>query len=350
MGKKTTIYDIAREAGVSTATVTRVVAGHPSVKAATRERVQRVIDAHAYVPSSAASTLESGQTHTLAIVVPYVSNPYFNALYMSAYQEAQDNGYTLWLFQIDGQKPIPSELMDELIRRRLDGVIFAGSIWGDARPGLGDALERLKRHMPVVTICPPDTQLDSICLHMDLANCIRLPVRHLHALGHRRIAYIGGSLTLKDTSKRGQSFLEELAALGLPHDPAFHIESGYDAESGERAVMRMLSNMERRRWPTAMIAFNDLVALGALKQLKLSGLRVPDDVALIGCDNQFFCPYTDPPLTSVELYPDEMARIAVREVLFASGNAESRPFSLMREASLIVRESCGAKLGQRKME
>ena len=348
MHKKFTIYDIAREAGVSTATVTRVVRGDGNVKAATRERVQQIIDAHAYTPSASAQQLERGHSRTIAIVMPGVVNPYFNRIYNAAYKEAEANGYYAWLFQIEENKPIPRELVDELIRRRMDGVIFAGGIWSTERSGLADALARLKHYMPVVTICPPTMQMDCICIHSDLVSCSRLPVRHLHALGHRRIAFIGGSLQLSDSSKRGENFLEELRALDLPDDLAYHVDSGYDAEGGERAVLRMLAGLDKKRWPTAMIAFNDQVALGAIKQLKQMGLHLPDDMAIIGCDNQFFCPYTDPPLTSVDLHPEEMTQSAVRELLIARENA-ANPFSMMREATLIVRESCGAKLGYRKL-
>lgn len=348
MDKKVTIYDIAREAGVSTATVTRVTSGDPRVKASTREKVQRVIDAHAYTPSAAARDLEGGSSKTLAIVLPQILNPYFTRMFDAANAAAVSNGYTLWLFQAEDHKPISRELVDELIRRRFVGTVFAGNIWGNERSGLAEALERLRHHMPVVAICPPATQLDCICIHSDLVGCSRLPVRHLHTLGHRRIAFIGGSMQFHDYSKRGENFLEELRVLGLPDDPAYHVDCGYDAESGERAVIRMLSGLPRNHWPTAMIAFNDLVALGALKQLKKMGLRVPEDMSLIGCDNQFFCPYTDPPLTSVELYPEEMAQSAIRELLFARDNAH-QSFSMMREASLIVRESCGATLGYRKL-
>ena len=349
MDKKVTIYDIAREAGVSTATVTRVTSGDARVKPATREKVQRVIDQYAYTPSAAARDLERGQTRSLAIILPHILNPYFARMYDAAHTAAVESGYSLWLFQAADHKPISRELVDELIRRRFDGAVFAGNIWGSERSGLSDALARLHHHMPVVAICPPATQLDCICIHSDLVGCSRLPVRHLHTLGHRRIAFIGGSMQFHDYSKRGENFLEELRVLGLPDDPAYHVDCGYDTESGERAVIRMLSGLPRSQWPTAMIAFNDLVALGALKQLKKMGLRVPEDMAVIGCDNQFFCPYADPPLTTVELYPEDMAQSAIRELLFASKDNGNPSFAMMREASLIVRESCGAKLGYRKL-
>ena len=352
MDKKTTIYDIAREAGVSTATVTRVTNGDPRVRASTREKVQRVIDAHAYMPSASARSLERGHSRTIGIIMPAVLNPYFTRVYSIVYDEAAQGGYLCCLFQIQENSPIPQSTVQEIIARRLDGVIFAGNIWSSERSGLPEALESLRRYMPVVAICPPATELDCICVHSDLVGCSRLPVRHLHTLGHRRIAFIGGSMRTSDASRRGQYFLKELRELGLTDDPAYHVDCGFDAESGERAVLRMLSGLDRRRWPTAMFAFNDLVALGAMKQLKQMGLRLPEDMAIIGCDNQFFCPYTDPPLTSVDLHPEEMARSAVRELLFAvenSGSAASS-FSMMREATLIVRESCGARLGYRRFE
>jgi len=349
MFRKVTIYDIAKEAGVSTATVTRVVRGDANVKASTREKVQHVIDAHAYTPSASAQNLEGGASRAIAVILPTVTNLYFTSIYNAAYWEAEKNGYTTALFQTGENLPISRALVDELIRRRMDGALFVGSIWSTDRRDLSDALSRLKHHMPVAAICPPGVELDCIRIQSDLVSCSRLPVRHLHALGHRRIAFIGGSMLLKDSSMRGKSFLEELRTLDLPDDPAYHINAGYDSEGGERAVLRMLSSLHKSRWPTALIAFNDPVALGAMKQLKQMGLSLPHDMAIIGCDNQFFCPYTDPPLTSVDLHPDELAQSAIRELLVAR-SGESSAFAMMREATLIVRESCGAKLGLRQLD
>ena len=348
MKKKATIYDIAREAGVSTATVTRVVRGDPGVREATREKVQRVIDRNAYAPSMSAQNLESGRSKALAVVVPSISNLYFARIFDSAYWEAADNGCSVRLFQTKDNQAISPEIVNELIRCRMDGVLFAGNIWSADRADLNDAMERLNHYMPVAAICPPGVELNCIRIESDLLNCARLPVRHLHTLGHRRIAFIGGSMHSKDASHRGATFLEQLRLLGLPDDPAYHVDAGYDMESGERAVLRMLSGLDSSRWPTAIVTFNDLVALGAMKQLKRMGLSLPRDMAIIGCDNQFFCAYTDPSLTSVDLHPEEMAQSAVRELLLAR-ESSSRSFAIVREATLVIRESCGAHLGFRRL-
>lgn len=349
MTRKATIYDIAREAGVSVATVTRVTSGSPKVKVETRERVQRIIDAHAYVPSDSARHLNGGCTRTIALVMPHIANPYFARIYSAAYDECRANGYTLFLYQVKEHKPITRDLVDEIIRRRFDGVAFAGGIWSSERSGLREALSMLKHHMPTVAICPASTELDCICINNDLVTGIRLPVRHLHALGHRRIAYIGGSMQISDPSRRGENFLLEMQALDLPDDPGYHIDSGYNSEGGERAVLRMLSSLDKRRWPTAMVAFNDLVALGAIKQLKRMGLRLPEDMAIVGFDNQFFCPYLDPALTSVDTHPEEQAQSAIRELLNTKKRNASA-FSIVQDATLVVRESCGAALGYRKFD
>ncbi|NCB32041.1 MAG: LacI family transcriptional regulator, partial [Clostridia bacterium] len=273
MKKKATIYDIAREANVSTATVTRVMAGHPSVRPATRQRVQQVIDAHSYTPNTAARDLENGRTKTFGIILPEITNPYFAQIFAGADDEARRNGYSLWLHQLPSNEAIENEVVNELIQKRLEGAFFVGGIWEAGRKGLTEAMRKLRRYMPIVAICPPQTNLDCICLYNDLVSSTGHAVRHLHALGHRRIAFIGGSLQVGGSGARGQGFLAELRALGLPDDPAYHHEGGFDADSGERAVSRLLSGLERGKWPTALVAFNDLVALGAMRQLKQMGLR-----------------------------------------------------------------------------
>ena len=287
MSKKVTIYDIAREAGVSTATVTRVFRHDPHVSEATRVKVQQIIDAHDYTPSLSAQNLEGGRTRTLALVLPVVSNLYFNRIFDAAYWEAEKNGCSVRLFQTMENQAISPEIVNELIRCRMDGVLFAGSIWSADRDDLNVALERLGKYMPVATICPDDVSLECICIQSDLVNCSRLPIRHLHTLGHRRIAFLGGSMHSRDTSRRGVGFLEQLRLMDLPDDPAYHVDAGYDMESGERAVLRMLSGLDRSRWPSA--------------------------------------------------------------ILLLARESSSRSFAMVREATLVVRESCGAQLGFRKL-
>jgi len=210
-------------------------------------------------------------------------------------------------------------------------------------------LTLLQKYMPVVVLNPPIEGFACTYLYNDLASAMRHAMRHLQALGHRRIAFLGGSSEISTSGIRGRLFLEEVAAHNLMPEARYHHEAGYTSEAGELAVLKMLSQLERSAWPTALIAINDLVALGALRQLHRMELRVPDDMAIIGCDNQFFSALVTPPLTTIDLQATEHARTAV-QVLLSEQKQTSPPFIQVREATLIVRESCGVQLGRRKFE
>ena len=342
--KGTTIYDIAREAGVSAATVTRVLNGSPSVREATRTQVQRVIDLHGYAPSSVAQDLGSGSTKMLGIILPDIRNPYFAALVSSAEEEARRSGYSVWLYQLPPQGEITSQVIENLIARRLSGAFFIGGLSDVDRPDLRDLLARLGKYMPIVAICPPRPDLGFICMYNNLDSAIRQAVRHLFLLGHHRFAMIGGAENLVDSGIRAVAFLEELKVLGLPPPPEYGHLGGGEPEDGMREVHRLMTVLPGPRRPTAILAYNDLVALGAMRQLRQMGFRIPEDVAVIGCDNQFFCPYTAPPLTSIDMQAEEHARSAIRELLSAPDNHSA---TIVRDATLVIRESCGAHLGMR---
>lgn len=159
-------------------------------------------------------------------------------------------------------------MVNELIQKAGRGFLRRRHLGGGAQRADRGREQAASVYAHRGLICPPQTNLDCTGLYNDLVSSTGHAVRHLHALGHRRIAFTGGSLQVGGSGARGQGFLAELRALGLPDDPAYHHEGGFDADSGERAVSRLLSGLERKEWPTALVAFNDLVALGAMRQLK----------------------------------------------------------------------------------
>ena len=344
--KKATIYDIAKEAGVSAATVTRVINHSPSVREATRQKVQQVIDARGYMPSSLAQDLGTGSARIIGIILPSIRNPYYADLVSAADDEAREHGYSLWIYQMPRRGEITSAVIDRLIARRLSGAFFIGGFYDVDRPDLRELLARLGKYMPVVAICPPRENLGFVCMYNDLDHAVRQAVRHLHLLGHRKIAMIGGASRPEDSGQRAVSFLDELEKLGLPAPPDFPRQGGGEAVTGEHDVLSLLTAVPPEDRPTALFCYNDLTALGAMRQLRRMGYSLPEDMALIGCDNQFFCPYLWPSLTSIDMQPEEHARSAVRELLSASENHSA---AIIRDATLIVRESCGVSLGWRKL-
>lgn len=244
----------------------------------------------------------------------------------------------------------------------MDGAILVGGFIEDCDAGSSPHAQedskavflqnmlRLQQAMPLVTIGPPIAGLNCINITSDLGLSVRKSITHLTSLGHRRIAFIGGSPTVKSATLREIAFKEEMSQRGLPFISNAHTQTGFTPQSGELCVTKLFSRQLASKQPTALIAINDLVALGALHQLHRMGLRVPEDVAIIGCDNQFFTPYLDPPLTTVDLHPFDHGKCAVDELAAICSGSEPLAFSQIRECSLIVRESCGAALGPRTFD
>jgi DNA-binding LacI/PurR family transcriptional regulator len=335
-----TILDIAREAGVSPATVSRVLAGHPHVSPKTRQAVQLVIDKYNFKPNGNAKGLLQGQTHLLGVIMPDITHPYYASIFSAAQDEANRQGYTVLLHRLAYNAMITDDFIDQLIERRLDGVLLSGGFIESTNPSdLPRVLTRLQQYMPIVTICPPIPGLSCVNIYTDLHGGVAKAVRHLAALGHRHLAFLGATGETRSVGEREQGFYAETRRLGLR--ATVRHDSIHTPEQGEIATRALLEGLPRVQWPTALIAVNDLMALGALKELRRMGLSVPGDMAVVGCDNQFFSAYTDPPLTTIEVDTEGHGRSALAELLRARAEG-AMPFTLVREATLVVRGSCGA--------
>lgn len=171
---------------------------------------------------------------------------------------------------------------------------------------------------------------------------------HLTNLGHRRIAFIGGRLNTRFSDARITMYRQEMTRLGVPPEEQYVFPTGFTTQSGEIGAARMLAQLADKPLPTAIVAINDVCALGVLSHLKKSGFRVPQDIALTGCDNLFFTQYLDPPLTTVDLRATERGSFAMEELINALNGGDTTPISHKLECSLIVRESCGAMLGRER--
>lgn len=341
MAEHVTIYDIAREAEVSIATVSRVLSGSPKVSPATAQRVQAVIDKHQFTPSALARGLYQQRSNTLGIVLPDLLHPYYASLFSAAQIEAARAGYRMVLFSFPRERGVDAVLVEDMLGSRLDGVIIGGGLSG---PGLEDVLpqlQRLHQHMPLVMIAAPIQGLSCIYLYADLAESVRQSVNHLATLGHERIAFVGGAAESRLGGERQAAYRAAMEHCCLP--VRYRVETGFSAGAGELAALKLMAGETP---PTALVAINDLVALGALHALRSLDKRTPEDVAVIGCDNAYFGTYTSPTLTTVELYADQHGQDAVLQLLSAQeGGAPG--FTRRREATMVIRESCGMGLGRR---
>lgn len=346
MGKSVTIYDIAREAGCSTATVSRVLAGSSGVSPALRGKVLTLIEKYHYHPNAAAQRLETGKSRTFGIIMPPVTNPYYASLFSAANETAKELGYVTWLHPLPPDYYVIDEtLVRYLVRQRPAGIMLAGGFAREGNQTIHNAVQLLRNYMPVVTVSAPSPDLGCLCCHNNVKAAVENAVLHLHRLGHTRIAFLGGPPGPLEGHARGRAYLRALARCGIA-PPPYDAHSGYDADAGAQALIRMLMPLSRSEYPTAFVCFNDLIAIGAIRLLRKAGLCVPNDVAIVGCDNSFFAPFVDPPLTTIDMFPTETARWAVRALL-CNGGSETQAGVKVVDAKLIVRVSCGAELGRR---
>lgn len=339
-GKQPTIYDVAELAGVSIATVSRVVSGGSASRNA-REKVHQAIAQLGYKPPEPHRKQERSNSRTLALVVSELTNPYYACLAAGAEEAARRNGYALQLYCHALNEPVSPALINEIIEHRPAGAILVGSMVENGTDReLFSHLERLRQAMPLAIIGPKIDGLDCINITSDLSVGVRKSIAHLRSLGHKRIAFIGGSSGNRSATLREEAFYAEMERLGLQ---TFRcgVEGGSSPRDGEMCVAKLFASLPEGKRPTALIAINDLVALGALRELQRLNLRIPEDVAIIGCDNQFFTPYLNPSLTTVDIHPTDHGKNAVSELINAISGGNVYSFSQIRECSLIVRESCG---------
>ncbi len=307
-----TIRDVARAAGVSVSSVSKVLNDKPNVSAAVRARVRAVVQELGYRPSVAARSLHSKRTQTLAFLVPSIENPFFSAVLRSVEDSAHADGYGVLVGNTHGDAARVTAYRERLLALGIDGVLFAQS-WDIVS---GDLLSTLRaRGVPAVGVAGSRVVQDTDSFVPDDIGGGALASRYLLGLGHRRIAFLG-SRDSRTTELRYAGFCQALAAAGLEHDPDLLVlADGYD----ERAASRAVDTLIARHLPfTALVAFNDIMALGALQALQRQGLGVPDWVSLIGFDDTVSA-YACPQMTTISCSKETMGREAVRQLLRRMG-------------------------------
>ena len=342
---KINIFDIANEAGVSIATVSRALGESPNPNSAKQRKVLEVVQKYNYKPSVAARGLNQGHSKLISIGLPEIAHPFYSELFSAAADEARTNGYSLILSRIPDSISGYQAFLDQLIERRPDGVILAGGmVEDDKEKDRLTVLNHLRNYMPIVLVGDPLENFPCVCISGNMHDSGSITVRHLHALGHNRIAFLGGKKSKRGSTRREQGYQDEMTALGLEENICVRLESGYSLEDGALGIQKLLAEFKPQARPTAVIAINDLFAMGMLRQLNSMGINVPDDMAVVGCDNQFFTAYTNPPLTTIDLHIAELGRRAMTHLLHWE---KGQNFYHVVDTNLVVRESCGVKLGRR---
>ena len=320
--RRPTIYDVAQHCGVAASTVSRTFS-HPSrVNPTTREKVRAAADEIGYVPRPLARAEAPGRARTMTLVVTDIANPYYAPLIKAAQAQALTADYTLALTDSDESPRVEVSNLRQLLATT-SGAILATSRLSD------DVIRQLAQHRPLAIV---NREIDGIpSLVVDTAGGMRKAVRHLAAVGHRRIAYLSGPRNSWINGARWQAVREESAALGLeatflgPHPP--------NRQGGHEAADALM--LQRT---TAAIAYNDLIAIGTLQRLQAAGVSVPSDFSLIGCDDSFGVDLTVPALTTISGPTERLGRAAV-DALHAQLAHHTTPESALFDAHLVTRGS-----------
>lgn len=336
--KRVTIKRVAREAGVSTQTVSRVINNRPDVAPATRQRVLEVVNRLGYQPSQVARSLIQGRSLTLG-VIGYGLEYFGPSCTLSGIeQEASNLGYTVLLSLIRQPETNDVEgLLGEMLSHHVDGIIWAVPEIGENRAWLREKTHSVSVPIVFLSMKP---QPDELIVAVDNYGGGLVATRHLITQGCRSIGLITGPLDWWEARQRKLGWKEALEGVGLPSKDILVTEGNWSAASGERGLTQLLA---RQPEIDGVFACNDQMALGALKTARRLGRRVPEDLAIVGFDDIPEAAYFFPPLSTVRQDMVDLGRRAVRElgeVLEASHNDDSyASTTVLLQPELIVRES-----------
>lgn len=327
-----TIRDVAKRAGVGVATVSRVLNNSGYAKPETRERVLQAAAELGFVPSQLARGLVRRLSATVGLVIPDITNPFFPAITRGVEDAASEAGYTVFLCNTDNDPTLESLDVQKLRERRVDGIIFVGT---SERRELVERL--LADQIPVVVT---DRQLE----HADVDTVLvdnhagaLAACRHLIGLGHRRIAHAAGHRSTRTGQDRCSGYQEALREAGVPFDESLVSWGDFTYESGYHAAQVLLGRTPR---PTAIFAANDLIAFGAMRAAEDAGIRVPEELSVVGFDDIQMASVVRPGLTTVRQPAYEMGRTAMRMLLERiNGRVEGAARRHLFEAELIVRST-----------
>jgi len=331
-----TQVDVAREAGVSLPVVSYVLNKGPRpVAPATRQRVLEAMERLDYRPHAGARALRLRRDQVLGLVVSDITDPFYAALARDLELHARARGYALLSCNVDHDPTVERTHLDILLEHRVAGVFVGGST---LEP---DAWRELaQRSVPLVFVNSGARPGFATVGHGGSTWMQALVTHLVQAHGHRRIAYIGPERT---TYRRKSGYLAGLEAVGIALDPGWVVEIGDDLAAGRAALIHLFDDLPAARQPTAVVAFNDLLAIGALRGAAERGLRVPEDLAITGYAGTPWGEYSVPALTTVALDTrgHAAASLDALEAQLRSGRTLPEDSHTIVPARLVLRESCG---------
>jgi len=325
------IREIARRAKVSTATVSRAINRVPTVDPQLAKRVWKVIDEAGYYPNTQARSLVLGRSRIFGLIVSEITNPFFPEIVQTFEDLAVENNYEILLTSTVHDPKRMESSVRRMIERRVDGVAILTF-------GMEESLiEHLRdRKVPLVFVDVGPDVPGIANIQINYLNGIRQAVQHLAALRHTRIAFIAGPEHLKSAAARREAFETSMKEIGLSND--LIVVGDHRMEGGMNALLQLIKLNEP---PTAVLCSNDMTAIGVLREAYEQNIKIPDQLSIVGFDDIHLAEFTIPPLTTVQMSQNDLAKIAfnalLHEVEYGSSSPEGHNYELV--TSLVLRRS-----------
>ena len=329
LAKPASIKDIARLAGVTHSTVSRALRNSPVVSRETAERIQRLAREAGYSTSAVARSLATGRSDTIGVVVTNIADPFIAGVVSGIEEMADEHNLSVFLANSNAEPEREVRVAQKFEERRVDGIIVTAS-------RVGAKYMPLLTHMqvPIVLLNNQHPSQFGRSVMIDNVQASLDVIRYLINLGHQRIAYLGDRLGFQSDSERYQGYRQALEEAGIALDTALTGHGDGKAEGAEAPVAELLALPNP---PTALFCYNDMSALGAMRQIRRHGLHIPDDISVVGFDDLYISEFINPSLTTVRQPLRQMGRLAMETLLKILCGGESNEIRVPGE--LIVRES-----------
>lgn len=326
-----TILDVAKAAGVSTATVSHAFNATGRIMPETRRRVLAIARKLKYYPNSNARSLAAHSSRTLGVIVSDIQNPFFSVAIRSFEAHAYRCQYDVLVSETNYELPLMRRAVERMLEKKVRGVAILTSEMSAAWLN-----EIVRQNIPIACFDLDFKSKRAANIKVDYLTGMRQAIDHLHGFGHRRIAYVGGRRTFKNILSRHQSYITTMQGRGLEPLPVINGDQSLDG--GYRAGISVLKLSPR---PTAVVAMNDLTAVGLIKAFSENGVRVPEDISITGFDNTYLAEYFVPRLTTLDMHADILGQTAADALheMSTSSDAPSKEYQI--EINLVVGKSTG---------
>jgi DNA-binding LacI/PurR family transcriptional regulator len=337
LSSEVTLRQIADELGCSAMTVSRALNGYPHVSKKTKERIEKKARSMGYTPNNVAKSLVARKTNTIGVVIPEISHAFFPEVVRGIEEATHQYNYQLFLTNADEQFEREKKVINALWSKRVDGMLISSSLQTDDY----SFYEEIIKNGPEVVFfdrCIENLEVSCVAVQ-DRISSNKITEHLINQHGYKKIAYLSGN-PVAIGPKRLLGYRDAMQAHDLSEQV---IEAGYQEEKGFEAMQKLLNLPERQR-PRAVVAVNDPCAIGAMRAIKAAGLRIPEDIAIVGFTDEVRAPLLNPPLTTIHQPAYELGKRAAKKLISTIENEDEPVENIELLTNLKIRSSCGCAM------